>query len=100
MAGRRLRETVAEVLGESSLHVVLAGYANDYGGYVTTREEYATQQYEGGHTLFGPWTLAAYQQEFTRLGRALRDDKPVDVGPDPIDMRGTVTVEVVTPPES
>ena len=98
MAGRRLRETVAEVLGESSLHVVLAGYANDYGGYVTTREEYATQQYEGGHTLFGPWTLAAYQQEFTRLARALRDGVPVDAGPSPIDMRGTVPVTLLSAP--
>jgi len=98
MAGRRLRETVAEVLGESTNHVVLVGYANDYGGYVTTREEYATQQYEGGHTLFGPWTLAAYQQEFTRLARALRDDKPVDAGPEPIDMRGKVSATSLAAP--
>ena len=98
MAGRRLRETVAEVLGESSSHVVLAGYANDYGGYVTTREEYATQQYEGGHTLFGPWTLAAYQQEFARLARALRDGDSVDAGPSPIDVRGTVPVTLLAAP--
>lgn len=90
MAGRRLRETVADVLGESSRHVVLVGYANDYGGYVTTREEYATQQYEGGHTLFGPWTLAAYRQEFTKLARSLVDGQPLEPGPSPIDMRGQV----------
>ncbi len=90
MAGRRLRESVAKILGDSSKHVVLAGYANEYAGYVTTREEYATQQYEGGHTLFGPWTLAAYQQEFSRLARAMVAGEPVDPGPAPIDMRGKV----------
>lgn len=90
MAGRRLRETVSGVLGDSVKHVVLAGYANDYAGYVTTKEEYDTQNYEGGHTLYGPWTLAAYQQEFTRMAQALRDNQPVDRGPMPRDLRGQV----------
>ncbi len=91
MAGRRLRETVQQALGDSSAHVVLAGYANDYAGYVTTREEYATQQYEGGHTLFGPWTLAAYQQEFSGLAKAMVAGKTVEEGAAPTDMRGKVT---------
>lgn len=90
MAGRRLRDTVAEILGDSVKHVVLAGYSNDYAGYVTTKEEYDTQNYEGGHTLYGPWTLAAYQQEFARMAEAMRDGKIVDRGPMPKDMRGTV----------
>lgn len=90
MAGRRLRETVAKALGGDANHVVLAGYANSYAGYVTTREEYATQQYEGGHTLFGPWTLAAYRQEFTRLARAMAAGEPVEKGEPPVDMRGRV----------
>ncbi len=90
MAGRRLRETVAAVLSDSVKHVVLAGYSNDYAGYVTTKEEYDTQNYEGGHTLYGPWTLAAYQQEFSRMAEAMRDGKPVGRGPMPKDMRGTV----------
>jgi neutral ceramidase len=90
MAGRRLRETVQKALGESSKHVVIVGYANEYAGYVTTREEYATQQYEGGHTLFGPWTLAAYQQEFSRLAAAMVAGQPVEAGPTPTDLRGKV----------
>jgi neutral ceramidase len=90
MAGRRLRETVAAELGESIQHVVLAGYSNDYTGYVTTKEEYDMQHYEGGHTLYGPWTLAAYQQEFTRLATAMRDGVPVDRGAPPTDVRGSV----------
>lgn len=67
MAGRRIREAVANALNCPPKYVVLAGYANDYAGYVTTREEYESQQYEGGHTLFGPWTEAAYRQEFVYL---------------------------------
>jgi neutral ceramidase len=67
------------------------GYANEYAGYVTTREEYATQQYEGGHTLYGPWTLAAYQQELTRLAKVLEGEADADSnGPTPIDFRDEV----------
>lgn len=63
MSGRRMRETVREVLSNEAEHVAIAGYSNDYAGYITTPEEYGTQQYEGGHTLFGPWTLPAFQQD-------------------------------------
>jgi len=76
MSGRRIRESVKAVLGDDILDVVIAGYTNGYAGYVTTREEYETQHYEGGHTLFGPWTLAAFQQEYVRIagGLAAGDD--------------------------
>lgn len=102
MAGRRLRNTVAEAMGGASDHVVIAGYSNDYGGYITTKEEYDTQQYEGGHTLFGPWTLAAYRQEFDRLAKAMRAGDAPDTGAEPRDLRGVtastpvLSAEVVT----
>ena len=67
--------------------VVIAGYANDYAGYVTTHEEYESQQYEGGHTLFGPWTEAGYRQEFVRLAHALKTGKPIESSAMPEDMR-------------
>lgn len=67
MSGRRARATVEAVNGTGITETVLAGYSDAYAGYVTTREEYASQQYEGASTHFGPWTLAAYQQEFERL---------------------------------
>lgn len=90
MAGRRLRDTVAKELGPDNYYVI-AAYSNEYAGYVTTREEYATQQYEGGHTLYGPWTLAAYQQELTRLAKALNNDlSPDGTAPTPIDIRDEV----------
>jgi neutral ceramidase len=87
MAGRRLQETVrAELAAAGVEHVVVAGLANAYAGYVATREEYAAQHYEGASTHFGPWTLAAYQQEFRRLSAALRTGAAVDPGPAPRDL--------------
>ncbi|MTI12301.1 neutral/alkaline non-lysosomal ceramidase N-terminal domain-containing protein [Sansalvadorimonas verongulae] len=67
VAGRRLKNTVKSETGDRFSNLVLAGYANDYSLYVTTPEEYQEQLYEAGATLFGPWTLPAYQSVFARL---------------------------------
>ncbi|MFP2908039.1 neutral/alkaline non-lysosomal ceramidase C-terminal domain-containing protein, partial [Pyxidicoccus sp. 3LFB2] len=92
MAGRRLRRTVQARLGPLGVtEVVIAGLANDYAGYVSTREEYARQAYEGASTHFGPWTLAALQQGFDTLATALRDGQPVPPGPTPRDLRHVQT---------
>ena len=45
--------------------------SNAYCGYVTTYEEYQCQCYEGGHTVFGEWTLAAFQTKFKELALQL-----------------------------
>lgn len=87
MSGRRIRNAVAGELNIDPRMVVIAGYANDYAGYVSTREEYESQQYEGGHTLFGPWTEAGYRQEFVRLARAVKTGQPVSATVTPEDMR-------------
>jgi neutral ceramidase len=72
VAGQRLRNTVAEVLKERGVEtVILSPYANGYAGYITTPEEYQLQRYEGGHTLFGRWTLPAYQIHFKALATEL-----------------------------
>ena len=63
VAGRRMRRTVRKRL-EGVTTVVIAGYCNGYTGYVTTPEEYESQTYEGGSTLFGRWTLGAWQTVF------------------------------------
>jgi neutral ceramidase len=99
MAGRRLRETVLEELGDAVSQAVIVGYTNDYAGYITTREEYDTQQYEGGHTLYGPWTLAAYRQELTRLAQDLREDRATHPGPEPRDLRDTAVSSTIEAPE-
>jgi neutral ceramidase len=87
MSGRRFREAVGKELGVDPKYVVIAGYSNDFAGYVTTWHEYQLQQYEGGHTLFGPWTEAAYRQEFVRLAHALKTGESVATSVEPTDMR-------------
>ncbi len=68
MAGQRLRKTVERILKHKGVtRVIIGGYANGYSGYVTTPEEYDVQMYEGGHTIFGRWTLPAYQTQFKKL---------------------------------
>ncbi|AKQ69487.1 Alkaline ceramidase [Myxococcus hansupus] len=89
MAGRRLRQTVETALAPTGVtDVVIAGLSNAYSGYVSTREEYARQDYEGASTHFGPWTLAALQQSFDTLATSLRDGAGVPPGPTPRDLRG------------
>jgi len=77
MAARRLKEAVRAELGDWVSHIVIAGYVNGYAGYVTTPEEYRVQQYEGGHTLHGEWTLPAYRQTLAQLAEALEAGTPV-----------------------
>lgn len=75
VAGRRLKEQLLQQFGSEAKYVVIAGLANDYSGYVTTPEEYQQQNYEGGFTLFGPWTHEAYLQGFSELGNDMRQNK-------------------------
>ncbi|HYX37252.1 MAG TPA: neutral/alkaline non-lysosomal ceramidase N-terminal domain-containing protein [Oligoflexus sp.] len=87
MAGRRLKKSILDIMRPAGVkYVALTALANEYQHYVTTREEYSKQNYEGGSTLFGPWTLAAYTQVFSRLGVALRDGQAVEAGPTPPDL--------------
>jgi neutral ceramidase len=84
MAGRRLRATVGDEMSAIGVeHVALATYANEYSQYITTAEEYASQQYEGASTLFGPHTLEAYQLVAAGLARAMADGTPSPPGPPP-----------------
>jgi neutral ceramidase len=84
MAGRRLRTTVLDVMSGSGVrHVALGTYANEYAQYITTLEEYSSQQYEGASTLFGPHTLEAYQQTAAALATAIVQGNAADPGPPP-----------------
>ncbi|MER5890290.1 neutral/alkaline ceramidase [Streptomyces sp. NPDC001941] len=80
-AGLRLRRTVADIVGADLRDVLVAGYANSYFHYLTTPEEYDSQQYEGGSTLFGRWQLPALQQTAARLATSLRDGTSLPLGP-------------------
>ncbi|MFE8605445.1 neutral/alkaline ceramidase [Archangium violaceum] len=88
MAGRRVRQQVLAQLSPVGVNqVVIAGLSNAYAGYLSTREEYAKQDYEGASTHFGPWTLAAVQQEVDKLASAIRTGATVAPGPTPRDLR-------------
>ncbi len=74
MSGRYLRNAVLDVLQDAGIdYAVIAGLSNTYIHYLTTREEYQAQHYEGASTVFGPWTEAAVEQEFVRLAQHLRN---------------------------
>ncbi|MFC9690884.1 neutral/alkaline ceramidase [Kribbella sp. NPDC056951] len=88
VGGWRLRKTVAAELGVPVENVLVQSFANAYSQYVTTPEEYDSQQYEGGSTLFGRYTLPAYQQEFAKLAAAMKAGTTVPPGPTPRDLRG------------
>lgn len=71
-AGKRLVETAASILENRGVEqIIFNTYANDYMGYVTTGEEFQAQAYEGGHTIFGQWTLGAFQTEIRKLAQEM-----------------------------
>jgi len=87
VAGRRLRADLLARLRPRGVHrIVSMPYSNTYAGYITTPEEYAYQGYEGGHTLFGRWTLGGHRTLFDRAADRLlapASDRSPDRGPVP-----------------
>jgi len=78
-SGRRIVEAVEQATpgdgggtGGAGERVVVTSVANEYCGYVTTPEEYARQFYEGGHTLYGPMTLAFLAAHAASLASSTR----------------------------
>lgn len=77
IAGNRLQNSLQETLAARGVtKVILCPYANGYSGYITTNEEYQEQMYEGGHTVFGQWSLAALQTKFEFLATEMLKPKP------------------------
>lgn len=74
IAGERIQKVMADKFPEQH-EVILAPYANAYAGYITTHEEYQLQCYEGGHTIFGQWTLAAFQTKLRILASELAEQR-------------------------
>ena len=78
MAGRRIRNAILDTLQNAGIdYAVISGLSNGFVHYLTTREEYAVQHYEGASTIFGPWQHEAAQQELVRLATHLRDGTPI-----------------------
>lgn len=68
MAGRILRKAILDRLRPIGVRtVIISGLANSYGSYLTTRQEYELQNYEGASTMFGPNTFAAHFKILTGL---------------------------------
>jgi neutral ceramidase len=81
-AGRRLEAAIRAVLLPLGVQrVLLTGLANEYSGYVTTPEEFVSQQYEGASTLYGRLTFDAYREAFQALGVAMSNGQPASSGP-------------------
>jgi neutral ceramidase len=77
MSGRRVREQALRQLKPFGIdRVVIVGYANAYGGYVTTPQEYQAQRYEGASDLFGPLSLEAQMQVYHALIAAMVTHHP------------------------
>ena len=77
----RTRAVLKETLESAGVtKVIIATHANAYSQYVTTREEYAAQHYEGSTCLFGPWSGAALTQELDKLAQGIVNGEQADKG--------------------
>lgn len=86
MVGQRLRAQLRQQLAAKGVDtVVVAGLSNSYSGYLTTREEFDQQHYEGASNEFGPWTLGAVQQIVAQLTQAMVGGAAVAPGLPPRD---------------
>jgi neutral ceramidase len=72
--GARVKDAVAAASGVG--RVVLSGLANEFIQYLTTPEEYDRQHYEGGSTLYGPFSSNLLQGELAELSRRLATGEP------------------------
>lgn len=68
MAGSRLARELSQIVPQK---IILAPYSMAYCGYITTPEEYEAQCYEGGHTVFGRYTLPAFAQHLSALAKEM-----------------------------
>ena len=95
MAGRRIRNAVQAILSEIGVdNVVFAGYANSHCGYLTTAQEYAVQNYEGAHTLFGPNSETVFREEAVKLAQSMRDGTDISSAKLP-DIRGKTILSLI-----
>ncbi|MCS7188467.1 MAG: neutral/alkaline non-lysosomal ceramidase N-terminal domain-containing protein [Bacteroidia bacterium] len=68
MAGQLIRERLSGLLAPRGVrHIIVQGYSNGYAGYLTTYWEYQYQRYEGAHTHFGKFTLAAVEKLLSEM---------------------------------
>lgn len=94
-AARLIERDVLDRLAPAGVRqVIVTGPSNGYASYLTTREEYAAQNYEGASTHFGPWTLGAVRQACAQLADAMARGEAVDQGAPPADLAGEIRAEL------
>lgn len=79
-SGRRMAERVSHEFAKANNgieHAWIAGNANGYFGYTTTPEEYALQNYEGGHTLYGQYSTPYLTAQLGKLAKDLNEQGEV-----------------------
>ncbi len=80
--GRRTREVLENTLSKIGVKkVIMSTHSNAYSQYITTREEYAAQHYEGSTCLFGPWSGAALTQVLDGLAQDMVAGRASQPGP-------------------
>ncbi len=76
VAAQRLVKTIRPLLKQRDIErLIFSSYCNEYMGYVTTPEEYQAQRYEGGHSVYGRWTLGAFQTVAKKLAEEMLKPK-------------------------
>lgn len=72
--GRRMRDSMLAIARRAQPSVkqaLVMSHVDGYLEYVTTRDEYAAQMYEGGSTLYGPGEAEMFIDQVGRLVRNL-----------------------------
>jgi neutral ceramidase len=75
-SAKRLKQAILNQLQNSPIErVIISSYSNAFMGYITTPEEYATQSYEAGHTIFGSGTLRGIIKGFEGVVDQFKNNK-------------------------
>lgn len=76
IASKRIENQLLAEFRELGINeVIISSYSNSYCGYITTPEEYEIQLFEGANTLFGKWTLLAFQTVLKKICLEFKKEK-------------------------
>jgi neutral ceramidase len=87
-AARRIAAASHAIRPAGVTDTFVVSLVNDFIAYVTTPEEYDMQHYEGGHTVFGKYTMLQVRDSLATLTAAMAADAPA---PAPSSPAGTST---------
>lgn len=77
-SSRRLKEMLDKIVeGKNIDRIIISSYSNAFMGYITTPEEYVTQSYEAGHTIYGRNTLGGILESFKELAQVFVAGKKI-----------------------